>query len=92
MDLETEHPPLETEDVAPHLFLISHLLMKWGGLRWRENRADLAGRELVIFEDPVSGDRYEIHAVDVDDENLLKIKAEIEDFLRRFAPEDEIAL
>lgn len=82
----------QEEDVDPHLFLISHLLMKWGGLKWRQNHQDTAGREVVVFEDPASGEIYEVPTVDVDDENLLRIKTEIEEFLRQFAPDDEIAL
>jgi hypothetical protein len=79
----------EDEDVAPHLFLISHLLLKWGGLRWRENRMDEDGREVIVFEDPTTGEHHEVPTVPVDDENLLRIKGEIEEFLRQYAPEDQ---
>jgi hypothetical protein len=73
------------EDMTGHLFLISHLLMKWGGLKWRENQAALDGAELVVFEDPASGERYEVPSIDIADEQLVRIKAEIEDFLAGFA-------
>jgi hypothetical protein len=82
----------QDENVDAHLSLISHLLMKWGGLKWRENLSDAAGREVVVFEDPASAEAYEVPTVDIDDENLLRIKAEIEEFLRQFAPDDDIAL
>jgi hypothetical protein len=75
------------EDLGPHLFLISHLLMKWGGLKWRENQTDIEGREVVVFEDAASGDTFEVPSVAIDEESLAPIKLEIEDFLRQFASE-----
>jgi hypothetical protein len=79
-------------DYGPHLYLLAHLLMKWGGLKWRENRSETGGAELVVFEDPASGDRLELAAMEIDDARLAAIKAEIEDFLRRYSPEEEVAL
>lgn len=80
----------ESEDVGPHVYFLAHLLMKWGGLKWRENRTDEAGRETIIFEDPASGDRLEIAAVDLDDERMNAVKIEIEQFLRQYASEDKV--
>ena len=79
----------EDEDVAPHLFVLSHLLMKWGGLKYRENQADANGREVIVFEDPASGDAIDIPSIDLTDEQLLEIKNQIEDFLRDYVQEDQ---
>jgi hypothetical protein len=84
----------DDQDARARLFLIAHLLMKWGGLRWRENLTGVApGDEVIVFEDPLSGERHEIASVSMDDAALARVKAEVEDFLRQCAPEeDEIAL
>ena len=79
----------ENEDVGPHLFLLSHLLMKWGGLKWRENRPTVDGGEVVVFEDPASGELYEVPSVEIDDESLALIKLEIEELLKQFASDEE---
>jgi hypothetical protein len=77
------------EDMAAHLYFLSHLLMKWGGLKWRENATDIQGGEVIVFEDPASGDMLEINAVQLDDERLLAIKDEVENFLRQYAAEGQ---
>ena len=79
----------ETEDVGPHIYLLAHLLMKWGGLRWKENLQAPGGGEIVVFEEPASGDRLEVQSVELTDERLAMVKEEIEQFLRHYAPEDE---
>lgn len=79
----------EEEELAAHLFFLSHLLMKWGGLKWLHNAQDLDGREVVVFEDPTSGDRIDVTDVPVDDESIALIKLEIEEFLKQYAAEDE---
>ena len=77
----------ESEDVGPHIYFMAHLLMKWGGLKWRENRQDEYGREVVVFEDPASGDRLELVAVDPGDERMNAVKDEVENFMRQYASE-----
>ncbi len=79
----------EQEDVAPELYLLAHLLMKWGGLRWRENVLDITGRPCVIFEDAASGDRVEIPEIELEDERLAAIQQRIEEFLAEHAQEGE---
>jgi hypothetical protein len=79
----------EEENVGPHLYLLAHLLMKWGGLRWKENQTDTQGREVVVFEDPASGDRIEVTSASADEERMAAIQREIEDFLREYAPETQ---
>ena len=63
--------------------------MKWGGLKYRENQADANGREVIVFEDPASGDAIDIPSIDLTDEQLLEIKNQIEDFLRDYVQEDQ---
>lgn len=79
----------ETEDVGPHLYFLAHLLMKWGGLRWKEDVKDPYGREVVVFEDHATGDTIEIMTFVISDERMFKIKEEVENFLQQYAPEDE---
>lgn len=79
----------ETEDVGPHVFFLAHLLMKWGGLKWRECRVDAYERETIVFEDPASGDRIEVVAVDPADERMNAVKEEIEAFMKQYAAEDQ---
>ncbi|MCL5270500.1 MAG: hypothetical protein M1457_08115 [bacterium] len=79
----------ETEDVGPHLYFLAHLLMKWGGLKWKENLNDARGGEVVVFEDPATGDRIELAGVDIADERMTAIQGEIEEFLHQYAPEDD---
>lgn len=82
----------DQEDVSAQIYMLSHLLMKWGGLRWRENRAGSDGREIVVFEDAASGQLLEIPGVEMDDTMMALVNQEIEDFLRQYQPEDAIEL
>ena len=79
----------ESEDVGPHLFLLSHLLMKWGGLKFREEKETEEGRTMLVFEDPISGDRLAVEAMDLADERILELKEEIDDFLREFTSDED---
>ena len=80
------------EDVGPHIFFLSHLLMKWGGLKWVRNQTDAQGGEIVVFEDPASGDSIEVATVAVDDQRAAAMKEEVEAFLKEFAGEEEQSL
>ena len=82
----------ESGDMDEHLFFLAHLLMKWGGLKWRKNRTNENGQEYVVFEDPTSGDVIEIKSIEVQDERILSIRSEIERFLQEFSPESEAVL
>jgi hypothetical protein len=82
----------ENEDVGPHVYFLAHLLMKWGGLKWKDSRLDEAGRELIAFEDPATGDRLEVVGVEMDDERMDTVKNEIEEFLKQYASEDQVTL
>jgi len=77
------------ELASARLYVLAHLLLKWGGLRWRENRIDEDGRERVIFEDPASGTAIEIPGIELDDERTATVMQEIEDFLRHYHPGDD---
>lgn len=79
----------ETEDVGPHLYFLAHLLMKWGGLKWRESLEDERGREVIIFEDPITGDRLEIVSLEMDDDRMTAFNEEVEKFLQQYAAEQE---
>jgi hypothetical protein len=79
----------ETEEVGPHAFVLAHLLMKWGGLKWVEDIQDIQGGEIVVFEDPTTGDRIRIESVEIDDARALAIKEEVEAFLKQYAGDEE---
>jgi hypothetical protein len=79
----------EAEEVGPHLFFLAHLLLKWGGLRWKENRQGEGGREIVVFEDPATGDQLEVPAVEVEETRMSAIRGEVEEFLKQYASDDE---
>lgn len=83
----------DAEDVEAHLYLMAHLLMKWGGLKWLESETDAWGREVVIFEDPATADRIEVRATNIDDETSRSIQERIEQFLREYyASQDDFSL
>lgn len=44
---------------------------------------------MIVFEDPSSGDRLAIEAMDLEDERILELKEEIDDFLREFASDED---
>ncbi len=85
---ETMWDRREEEDLGAQLYLLSHLLMKWGGLKWRASQVDALGREVVVFEEAGTGEMIEIPAVTLDDQALAHATAEIENFLRQYAPDD----
>jgi hypothetical protein len=82
----------ESEDVDGHLFFLAHLLMKWGGLKWKRNHTDEQGQEFITFEDRASGDMLEIRSVEVLDERILAIREEIKRFLQNSPPDSELVL
>ena len=79
----------QDEEVETHLYFLAHLLMKWGGLKWRENRSDTSGGEVVVFEDPIAGDRIEVTPGRQDDQSMVAIKKEVEEFLKQYSAEDQ---
>lgn len=82
----------EREDVDVHLYFLSHLLLRWGGLRWKRSDTDAQGRELIVFENPVTGDLIEIRSVEASEQEILAVKERIEAFLRDYAPDEEAAI
>jgi hypothetical protein len=81
----------DREDVDAHLYFLAHLLLRWGGLKWRRNESTPEG-EVLIFENPATGDQIEIRSAKADEETIASIKARIENFLRESAPEAEAVL
>lgn len=82
----------EAEDVGPHIFLLAHLLLKWGGLKWKKNELGPDGRERVFFEEPTTGDLIEVATVDAYDVRMEAAREEIEQFLRQYASDDQVSL
>ena len=82
----------EQEEIDAHLYFLAHLLLRWGGLKWVRNDVDSEGREIIVFENPATGDPIEIRSVDISQESISETKEHIEEFLRQYAPESEIPL
>lgn len=82
----------DREDVDADLYFLAHLLMKWGGLKWKRESSDESGGELIIFENPITGDTIEIKSVKMTEDYINQIKERLENFLREHAPENEILL
>lgn len=80
----------EREDVDAHLYFLAHLLLKWGGLKWKQDLKDEAGREIILFENPATGDTVEIRSVPMEQDQIEQVKQRIESFLHDYAPENEI--
>ena len=78
----------DQEDVEVHLYFLSHLLLRWGGLKWVSSEKDDSGRETIIFENPTTGDPLEIHSTDAPEEQIAEIRDGIDKFLREFTAED----
>lgn len=82
----------DREDVDVHLYFLSHLLLRWGGLKWKASDSDEQGREVIVFENPVTGDTIEIRSVTASEAEILEVKDRIEAFLREYAPDEEAAI
>lgn len=79
----------DQEDVEAHLYFLAHLLLRWGGLKWKCSEVERDGRETIIFENPATGDMLPIRAVDTTEESIGAIRDRIEEFLSNYAPEGE---
>lgn len=89
---ETLWDKRDGEDLGPQLYLLAHMLMKWGGLKWKESRQDAAGRELVVFEDIGTGEEVAVPSVEMSDEALAAATAQIDEYMKQYEPEDGDAL
>lgn len=82
----------DREDVDVDLYFLSHLLLRWGGLKFRASEQDDEGREIIVFENPTTGDPIEIRSVTANDDALIRIKERIDKFLAEYAPDDDSEL
>jgi len=82
----------DREDVEADLYFLAHLLMKWGGLKWKREEKDGDGHDIIVFENPSTGDSIEVRSVHLSEEALEQTKSRLENFLRDYAPENEVQL
>ncbi len=82
----------DMEEVDADLYFLAHMLMKWGGLKWKREATDEKGREIIVFENPTTGDTIEIPTVHMDETLVDQIKERLESHLREHAPENEVLL
>jgi len=64
-----------------HLFLLAHLLMKYGILKWRANRRDDEGNNWIVFEHPQTNEEFKVRDRSMGDEALIRTLKEIEDLV-----------
>ena len=65
----------------PHLFLLAHLLMKYGILKWKANRHDEEGANWIVFEHPQTSEEFKVRERALGDEALVRTLKEIEDLV-----------
>lgn len=82
----------DQENVDADLYFLAHLLMKWGGLRWKREETGADGQEVIVFENPATGDLIEVRSVRMSEEALEQTKERLENFLRDYAPDNEVQL
>ena len=70
---------------AQHLFFLAHLLMKFSVFKWvrTEPAVTAEGRERVVFRNTVTDDYITIESVTMEEERLVAIKREVDEFLAR---------
>ncbi len=77
----------ESDDLAPQLFLVSHLLMKYRILQFREARGD----GTLVFHHPQTQETFEIQDLPLEAVSFVDVKSEIESRLHEFAPKESDA-
>ncbi|MCX7626142.1 MAG: hypothetical protein N2Z21_08025 [Candidatus Sumerlaeaceae bacterium] len=67
---------------APRLFFLSHLLMRYGVLKWRRTDIDPAtGRERVYYHHLINDEEVVVDGVELSDDELVAIKREVDELL-----------
>ena len=64
-----------------HIFLLAHLLMKYGILRWKSNQPDEDGVNCILFEHPQTNEEFKVRERALGDEALVQTLKEIEDLV-----------
>ena len=74
-------------DYAQNLYFLAHLLMKFSVFKWvrTEPPVQESAGERVVFRNTVTDDFMTVEAVPLDDERLVSIKREIDEFISRAA-------
>lgn len=80
-------------EYAQHLFFLAHLLMKFSVFRWlkSEPATEPDGEERIVFRNTATDDVVTITAVSLDEQRLVEIKREIDEFLARATVAEEPA-
>jgi hypothetical protein len=67
----------------PHLYFLSHLLMKYGVFRWvrSDPPGQQGGREKIVFRNTTTDDHVTVESVPLSDEVLLQIRKDLDDHL-----------
>lgn len=80
-------------EFAQHVFFVSHLLMKFGVLKWvrTEPPATTGAREQIVFRNTVTDDFVTIESVVLEEDRLASIKTEVDEYLHTYEAPDPSA-
>ena len=80
-------------EFAQHIFFVSHLLMKYGVLKWvrTEPAAAPDAREQIVFRNTVTDDFVTVESVVLEEDRLASIKTEIDEYLHAYEEPDPSA-
>lgn len=72
-----------TEETLSQCFLLAHLLMKYGILRWKANIADGEGARWIVFEHASTGEECRVRDLALTDDGLVQALQDIESAMTR---------
>lgn len=78
----------EKDEYKPHLFILAHLLMKYGMFKFVRNVANSDRAPGIVFECARLDEEIVIEEIDYADERLVEVRKEIERHLTENLPSD----
>ena len=78
----------EKDEYKPHLFILAHLLMKYGVFKFLRNVVDSDGASEIVFECDRLDEEIVIEEIDHVDERLVEVRKETERHLTENLPSD----
>lgn len=67
-------------DCKSQRFFLAHLLMRFRVFRWVSTDKET---QLIRFENIGTGDIHEVESTEIDDESVVRLKQEVENYLRK---------
>ena len=78
----------EDDEYKSHLFILAHLLMKYGVFKFLRNVVDNEEISVIVFECDMLDEEIRIEEIDHADEHLVEVRKEIERHLTENLPSD----